>query len=192
MKIPLVSQQKEFSRILDALRLQKRGAGGVDTESVGGIFDISNSDRLGSSEVEQVQRVVDGVNLLIAMEKSLAQGQPIRCLYEKLISGEHARVILEGLEHDRAQQEKAAPAAEDNFPDLSRHNNWMSRCLTREMYNQLSSLKTPSGYTLNKAIQTGVDNPGHPFIMTVGCVAGDEVNLFSIKSLVSYNKDRVR
>merc|ERR1711955_140611 len=24
------------------------------------------------------------------------------------------------------------------------------------------------------AIQTGVDNPGHPFIMTVGCVAGDE------------------
>merc|ERR1712149_122725 len=23
-------------------------------------------------------------------------------------------------------------------------------------------------------IQTGVDNPGHPFIMTVGCVAGDE------------------
>ena len=23
-------------------------------------------------------------------------------------------------------------------------------------------------------ICTGVDNPGHPFIMTVGCVAGDE------------------
>ena len=189
MKIPLVSQQKEFSRILDALRLQKRGAGGVDTESVGGIFDISNSDRLGSSEVEQVQRVIDGVNLLIAMEKSLEQGQAITSQYERLMSGEHARVILErenapvileNLEPDGAQQEEAAAAAEDNFPDLSRHNNWMSRCLTREMYNQLKSLKTPSGYTLDKAIQTGVDNPGHPFIMTVGCVAGDEVNLFSV------------
>lgn len=27
---------------------------------------------------------------------------------------------------------------------------------------------------MDDAIQTGVDNPGHPFIMTVGCVAGDE------------------
>ena len=180
MKIPLVSQQKEFSRILDALRLQKRGAGGVDTESVGGIFDISNSDRLGSSEVEQVQRVIDGVNLLIAMEKFLEQGQPITRQYERLMSGEHARAILANLEPVCLQQEGAAAAAQDNFPDLSQHNNWMSRCLTREMYNQLKSLKTPSGYTLDKAIQTGVDNPGHPFIMTVGCVAGDEVNLFSI------------
>ena len=114
------------------------------------------------------------------MEKSLEQGQPITSLYERLMSGEHARVIIENLEPDRAQQEEPAAAAEDNFPDLSRHNNWMSRCLTREMYDQLRSLKTPSGYTLNKAIQTGVDNPGHPFIMTVGCVAGDEVYLFSI------------
>ena len=174
MKIPLVSQQKEFSRILDALRLQKRGAGGVDTESVGGIFDISNSDRLGSSEVEQVQRVIDGVNLLIAMEKSLEQGQAITSQYERLMSGEHARAILANLEPVSLQEEGAAAAAQGNFPDLSRHNNWMSRCLTREMYNQLKSLKTPSGYTLDKAIQTGVDNPGHPFIMTVGCVAGDE------------------
>ena len=33
---------------------------------------------------------------------------------------------------------------------------------------------TPSGCPLDRIIQTGVDNPGHPFIMTVGCVAGDE------------------
>ena len=50
----------------------------------------------------------------------------------------------------------------------------MSRVLTEGMYNQLSGLKTPTGFTLDQAIQTGVDNPGHPFIMTVGCVAGDE------------------
>lgn len=39
--------------------------GGVDTASTDGTFDISNLDRLGSSEVEQVQKVVDGVELLI-------------------------------------------------------------------------------------------------------------------------------
>ena len=33
---------------------------------------------------------------------------------------------------------------------------------------------TPSGFTFDQAIQTGVDNPGHPFISTVGVVAGDE------------------
>ena len=50
----------------------------------------------------------------------------------------------------------------------------MAKCLTPEIYHKLSDKKTPNGYTLDMAIQTGVDNPGHPFIMTVGCVAGDE------------------
>lgn len=35
------------------MRLQKRGTGGVDTAAVGGVFDISNLDRLGQSEVGQ-------------------------------------------------------------------------------------------------------------------------------------------
>ena len=64
------------------------------------------------------------------------------------------------------------PAA--NFPDLSKHNNWMAKCLTPEIYAKLYGLKTKTGYTLDHVIQTGVDNPGHPFIMIVGCVAGDE------------------
>lgn len=52
-------------------------SGGVDTASVGGVFDISNADRLGSSEVEQVQCVVDGVKLMIEMEKKLEKGESI-------------------------------------------------------------------------------------------------------------------
>lgn len=42
------------------------------------------------------------------------------------------------------------------------------------MYGKLRAKTTPMGWTLDGCIQTGVDNPGHPFIMTVGCVAGDE------------------
>ena len=52
-------------------------AGGVDTAAVGGVFDVSNADRLGFSEVELVQMVVDGVKLLIEMEQRLEQGQAI-------------------------------------------------------------------------------------------------------------------
>lgn len=44
-------QDSRFPKILENLRLQKRGTGGVDTAAVGGIFDISNLDRLGKSEV---------------------------------------------------------------------------------------------------------------------------------------------
>ena len=51
MKLPNLGNHARFDEILDTLRLQKRGTGGVDTASVGGIFDISNSDRLGKSEV---------------------------------------------------------------------------------------------------------------------------------------------
>ena len=50
----------------------------------------------------------------------------------------------------------------------------MSKCLTPAIYAKYFGVKTPSGYTIDDVIQTGVDNPGHPFIMTVGCVAGDE------------------
>ncbi len=43
-----------------------------------------------------------------------------------------------------------------------------------QMYARLRDRMTPNGWCLDQCIQTGVDNPGHPFIMTVGCVAGDE------------------
>lgn len=52
-------------------------SGGVDTAAVGGVFDISNADRLGFSEVELVQMVVDGVKLLVDMEKQLEAGESI-------------------------------------------------------------------------------------------------------------------
>jgi len=69
--------------------------------------------------------------------------------------------------------QKNFPAKED-YPDLSKHNNFMAKVLTPEIYAKYRDVVTPNGYTFDQAIQTGVDNPGHPFIMTVGCVAGDE------------------
>lgn len=65
-------------------------------------------------------------------------------------------------------------SAEDDFPDLSKHNNWMAKCLTKEVYEKLRGKATPNGFTVDDLIQTGVDNRGHPFIYIVGAVAGDE------------------
>lgn len=58
-------------------------SGGVDTAAVGSTFDISNSDRLGYSEVELVQTVIDGVNLLINIEKRLEKNKGIDDLIPK-------------------------------------------------------------------------------------------------------------
>uniref|UniRef100_A0A8C6TXA0 creatine kinase n=1 Tax=Neogobius melanostomus TaxID=47308 RepID=A0A8C6TXA0_9GOBI len=77
VKLPNMSKNPQFEDVLKRLRLQKRGTGGVDTAAVGGVFDISNADRLGFSEVELVQMVVDGIKLLIEMEKRLEKGQAI-------------------------------------------------------------------------------------------------------------------
>ncbi|NWX23953.1 KCRM kinase, partial [Aegotheles bennettii] len=51
------------------------------------------------------------------------------------------------------------PPAEE-FPDLAQHNNHMAKVLTLELYQRLREKETPSGFTLDDVIQTGVDNPG--------------------------------
>lgn len=73
---------------------------------------------------------------------------------------------------------------DEEYPDLSQHNNHMAKALTKEIYGKLRGKSTPSGFTLDDVIQTGVDNPGHPFIMTVGCVAGDEESYEVFKDLL--------
>lgn len=51
-------------------------------------------------------------------------------------------------------------SAEDEFPDLSQHNNHMAKVLTLELYTKLRGKQTPCGFTVDDVIQTGVDNPG--------------------------------
>merc|ERR1712117_508682 len=60
IKIPnLAKDEKKLDEWLALLRLQKRGTGGVDTAAVGGVYDVSNADRIGYSELNLLQFVVD-------------------------------------------------------------------------------------------------------------------------------------
>merc|ERR1712002_1309452 len=83
VKVQQLSKHKDFDALLTKLRLQKRGTGGVDTASTDGTFDISNADRIGFSEVELVQMVIDGIELLIKFEKKLEAGKSIDLQIEK-------------------------------------------------------------------------------------------------------------
>lgn len=57
-------------------------------------------------------------------------------------------------------QLKMKYTSEQEYPDLSKHNNHMAKVLTPAMYERLRSKETPSGFTLDDVIQTGIDNPG--------------------------------
>lgn len=55
--------------------LQPRGSAGEHSAAVGGKFDVSNVQRLGFSEVQLVQKMIDGVSKVIELEKMLASGK---------------------------------------------------------------------------------------------------------------------
>lgn len=71
IKLPnLSADMKKFEQITDRYHLQIRGIHGEHSKSEEGIFDISNKRRLGVSEVECVQDMIDGVKALIKIEMS--------------------------------------------------------------------------------------------------------------------------
>lgn len=79
VRLPLVAERapEQFDAIVAKYHLQKRGLRGEHTESVGGVYDISNQERLGASVVDYVRLVVEGLKELILLEKSLEQQSKI-------------------------------------------------------------------------------------------------------------------
>nr|AGO64665.1 taurocyamine kinase [Dugesia sp. BJR-2013] len=72
VKIPkLSSNQAKFSEVCDKYHLQARGLYGEHTESVGGVYDISNKHRLGLTELDAATEMANGVKAIIDIEKSL-------------------------------------------------------------------------------------------------------------------------
>ena len=71
IKLPKLSKNKaKFNEIADKYYVQIRGIHGEHTETDDGTYDISNKRRLGRSEKELVQDMINGVQALIAAEKA--------------------------------------------------------------------------------------------------------------------------
>ena len=72
IKLPKLQKCKDqFEAIADKYFVQIRGIHGEHTETDDGTFDISNKRRLGRSEAQLVQDMIDGVHALIEAEKKL-------------------------------------------------------------------------------------------------------------------------
>ncbi|XP_074655962.1 taurocyamine kinase-like isoform X2 [Tubulanus polymorphus] len=71
VRLPLLASKPDFKETCEKMNLQPRGIHGEHTESVGGVYDISNKRRLGLTEIDAVKEMAEGVVKLIEMEKAL-------------------------------------------------------------------------------------------------------------------------
>merc|ERR1712061_295387 len=116
----------------EELHLQPRGTRGESGGQTGHTYDISNKHRLGYSEVELVQKMIDGVNKLWEEDKKLQKGEKVYF---------------------------AKPAQTNGpFPNIQSSHSLVAKHVTRDKWDQLKSIKTKtSGFTLIQAIACAVD-----------------------------------
>jgi len=76
-KLPLLGKVDGFKEYAASMGLQIRGRGGEKDHSYTGVFDVSNRFRLGYSEVQLVQMMLDGLEKLIELEQKLERGETV-------------------------------------------------------------------------------------------------------------------
>merc|ERR1719230_789090 len=87
VKVPEFSARQDFKDVLGKMGLQARGGAGVDSESKGGVFDISNADRLGKSEVQLVNIFIEGVAQVLKWEQALEEKKDIEAQIKDIMEG---------------------------------------------------------------------------------------------------------
>merc|ERR1711983_687217 len=118
----------------EQLHLQPRGTRGESGGQTGHTYDISNKHRLGYSEVELVQKMIDGVNKLWEEDKKLQRGEKVE-MYQ------------------------AMPAQTNGpFPNIQSKHSLVAKHVTKDKWEKLKGIKTKtSGFTLIQAIACAVD-----------------------------------
>lgn len=200
VRLPLLSAHSEFQALCKKLKVVARANVGLDLPKTEGVQDISNAERLGSSEVDQVNTVIHGCQRLLELEARLEAGNPID-LDEAMAARQQfssssrksqkveAVITLAKVNDTMPDVEWSdvpglgnepypgfpADACPDTMPDLSRHFSMMADVLKRDstIYERLRNVTSASGVSFAQCIKTGIDSPGHPMIKTVGAVVGD-------------------
>ena len=67
----LMKDKEKFNQVAEEYEVQIRGIHGEHTETDDGVFDISNRRRLGKSEKQLVQDMINGVKALMEAEAAL-------------------------------------------------------------------------------------------------------------------------
>ena len=68
VKLPKIAASGRLKELCEEFNLQPRGVHGEHSESEGGIYDISNKIRIGKTEFELVNSMINGIKKLIDEE----------------------------------------------------------------------------------------------------------------------------
>merc|ERR1712139_632375 len=90
VKLPKVSARDDWKKLCAVMKLQARGTGGVDSANVGGTWDVSNADRIGTGEVDLVNVLIEGAAQLVKWEAAFDAGGADKEAAEKEISAKTA------------------------------------------------------------------------------------------------------
>jgi len=141
--LPLLSDALTPHQLEDFAKnfgVQARGGSGEHTPAgPGGKWDISNYQRIGFSEVQLVQKMIDGVEALIGVEQQLEKGVDVNTAMKKYTDKFSSQV--------------------NGYPEWTTHKCLVRKVMDEPMYDRLSKLKTTKGFTLDYAIKAGVTLP---------------------------------
>lgn len=160
LKIPLLAASVDLPALCRSLQLQSSQE--VGSVTYGSVWNITNTDCLGVTEVDLLNGAIEGAQALVLMEQRLEKGEPI---YDA-VPGMGAEAYP-GFPDDRCPVK---------MPDLSLHHNLVALVLkeTPTIYGQLRSRKTKGDVGLAPCIKPGMDERGQPKEPAAGIVACDE------------------
>merc|ERR1711971_783269 len=126
----------------DGMGLQPRGTRGESGGQTGHTYDISNKHRLRYSEVELVQKMIDGVNTLWKEDKAMMGG-----------------AAPPAASSSGSGKYKAMAALTNGpFPTIQSKHSLVAKFVTKDKWEQLKGIKTKtSGFTLIQAIACAVE-----------------------------------
>merc|ERR1719145_53426 len=134
----------------EELHLQPRGTRGESGGQTGHTYDISNKHRLGYSEVQLVQKMIDGVNTLWKEDKAFMGGA----------AAPAAPAASAGGASSKSDGKYKAMPAETNgpFPNIQSKHSLVAKHVTQDKWEKLKGIKTKtSGFTLIQAIACAVE-----------------------------------
>ena len=193
IKLEKLNENVELlEKVCESFDLQPRGSAGEHSAAVGGKWDVSNKQRIGFSEVQLVQKMIDGVSKLIGIEERLASGATAEDIEKSLSepAPEAAKPKAgKNPEWDSGGEASGDPKDSDDFAYLTypscpkftpKHRSLMAKHCTEEMFAKLKDVTTDTGYTFHNAIQTGTETPH----LGVGLTAGDEDSYDKFKDII--------
>lgn len=168
-----------IDKIARGMNCQARGSTGEHSEVIDRI-DISNWRRLGFTEYSLVQDMIRCANELSKMEDATPQ-PPVKFITKKTMGPQHNPSFDLIMDEDLAENRwpRALEEAQTKAKQTGGHLSLMGKVVTKELFEELKDLKSSNGWTLARAINTGVCNPDS----FVGCHTGDLESMALFKKL---------